>query len=738
MSSSHDEARRLLSLGFKLCELKPMTKQPEGDAWNQHLLTRPEQVRANAGGFGMPLHANGMCSVDFDNVLVAERALRELGFDPEWIRDSGVATSSTRPGSGGRVAFRVPVGSGLRWLRFTNKTDGTILELRATSPNLQDCLPGTTYLSQDGSGPWVQDYSGLFTFDCAPELPAELWAWWGRMSEDLDFLHEQQRLIAGESAQLDVSSGSTLAYASPYRMSFNEREDVEEILVRHGYEGRNRRYRPPTGTGAPGVRPIPGKDGLWRSDHASDALFGTFDAWTAHVVLDNNADLNAAERAAERSRSVAVLEGFDELQVAVRQPQVEMGQVDDLGLPTYDDEVDELPVFERDKQGKVKATINNLLAALRCPQACGVNIGWDGFRDEIMLAEKGSQMWRPFRDADYVTIRSRLESGACGFLPIGREMVRDVVLLVAEENKFDSAIMWLKSQKWDGVQRIDRFFPALFGVENTPYARAVGAYLWTAMAGRVLDPGCQADMVPILVGAQGLGKSSAVAALVPSPEFFAEVSFTEKDDDLSRKMRGKLVAEIGELRGLHSREMESVKAFVTRRHEQWVPKFREFATIFPRRLVFIGSTNKDQFLADDTGNRRWLPIRVGAVDVDKVRLAAAQCWAEGAARFLQNGVEWRNAQKLAESEHDEFAFHDEWEEKVLAYLADPLFDEGRTVRTSDVLQGAIGIDLKQVRRSDEMRMGSLLRKLGYERKRVRLGSSLSWRYVPPLSTNVPA
>src|SRR5690606_13267649 len=104
----------------------------------------------------------------------------------------------------------------------------------------------------------------------------------------------------------------------------------------------------------------------------------------------------------------------------------------------------------------------------------------------------------------------------------------------------------------------------------------------------------KADMVPILVGTQGVGKSTAIAAMSPSPEFFAEVSFSEKDDDLSRKMRGKLVAEIGELRGLHSKEMESVKAFITRTHEHWIPKYREFETTFPRRLVFIGSTNKDQ------------------------------------------------------------------------------------------------------------------------------------------------
>jgi predicted P-loop ATPase len=69
--------------------------------------------------------------------------------------------------------------------------------------------------------------------------------------------------------------------------------------------------------------------------------------------------------------------------------------------------------------------------------------------------------------------------------------------------------------------------------------------MWTALAGRVLEPGVKADMVPILVGPQGCGKSSGVEALSPDPAFFTEISFArEDDDDLARKMRGRLVAEI--------------------------------------------------------------------------------------------------------------------------------------------------------------------------------------------------
>lgn len=83
-------------------------------------------------------------------------------------------------------------------------------------------------------------------------------------------------------------------------------------------------------------------------------------------------------------------------------------------------------------------------------------------------------------------------------------------------------------------------------------------------------------------------------------------------------MRGRLVAEIGELRGLNTKELESIKAFVTRTHENWIeiPGVRRSFLV---TLVFVGTTNEDEFLADKTGNRRWLPVEVSKVDVKAIK-----------------------------------------------------------------------------------------------------------------------
>lgn len=391
-----------------------------------------------------------------------------------------------------------------------------------------------------------------------------------------------------------------------------------------------------------------------------------------------------------------------------------------------------LPPFARDKHGFILATLSNLSMALSCEAVCGMTIGLDVFRDEIMFVAKGTGVWATWGDADSVRLRKHLEDG--GFKPIGRELMRDAVLLAADNNKFDSASDWLNGLQWDGVNRIDRFYQDYFGVEDNDYATAVGAYTWTALAGRVLEPGCKADMVPVLVGPQGLGKTASVEAISPHQDFFAEIDLGTRDDDLSRRMRGCLVAEIGELRGLHSRDAESIKSFITRTHEHWVPKFKEFATKFPRRVLFFGTTNQDQFLSDPTGNRRWLPLEVTRTDRQAIAEIRDQLWAEGAARFKVSGIEFKQAEDLGREQHEQFEIRDVWEDQIKKWLNEPDLLTGvkpcdrEFLLGSDVLTEALGFKMQNVARKEEMRIGAVLRALGYTRKKLRISKKLTWGF----------
>lgn len=395
------------------------------------------------------------------------------------------------------------------------------------------------------------------------------------------------------------------------------------------------------------------------------------------------------------------------------------------------------PKLTRDKQGRIEATINNVIAAVEHGGMWGGRLVYDEFQDETMLHLDGwgnPDEWRALSDGLVVDMRAELEQR--GFKPIGRELMRDAIASVALRHTRDSLHGWLEGLRWDGVPRIERFFVERFGAVDTPYVRAVGRYVFTALAARAVAPGCKVDMAPVLTGPQGIGKSSGIAALAPWPDAFAEIDLAERDDDQSRKLRGTCVVELPELRGLNSRDLEAIKAWVSKIWEGWIPKYKEFETRFPRRCVMFGTTNEDEFLNDATGERRWLPVRVSKVDVAAIERERDQLWAEGHALWMAEGIAWEEAERLALAEHAEFKVRDPWGEHVRRWLASVDDDldgtqerrDARPFLAVDVLVGALGFERRQVGKREEMRIGKVLQALGYQRARMQIGGTQHWRW----------
>lgn len=444
---------------------------------------------------------------------------------------------------------------------------------------------------------------------------------------------------------------------------------------------------------------------------------GHFVCLHAHCQGRNNGDyLNALG---------VVLADFEELPVVTRED--------------YDpiEDIEEPPPYERDRFGRPKATIDNVIMAVERSDICGAEICYDAFRDETIFYGKDRSGWEHENDERYIKLRRRLER-LHKFLPIGKDMIRDAVRVVAKDNEIDTAQEWLNSLEWDGVPRIEKFATHYLGAIDSEYTNAVSLYMWSALAGRVLKPGVKADMAPVLKGAQSLGKSSAIAAIAPSLDEFCEIDFGEKDTDLARKMRGKLVAEIAELRGLRTKDNESIKAFVSRTHEEWIPKYREFSVSFPRRLLFIATTNEDQFLTDSTGNRRWLPFDVvNTIDVEKIKTDRPQLWAEARELFKKEGVVFGEAERLAEQQHENYMIRDSWFDVIGDWLHKKNEElDGTTerpvdlayLRTLDVAVGALNIDARQLKRAEEMKIGDALKALGYERLRKKVSGQRFWAW----------
>lgn len=394
----------------------------------------------------------------------------------------------------------------------------------------------------------------------------------------------------------------------------------------------------------------------------------------------------------------------------------------------------DLPRFERDKEQRILPTTSNLLLALGRSDLTGYHLGIDTFKEALMYSKRPGA-WEPFTDVHYTRIKCALENHGKGFRPIARVEVKECVADIADRNRFDSAQLWLDSLKWDGVRRIDNFLHDYWGAVDSEYTRAVSLYIWTALAGRVLDPGCQADMMPILVGDEGPGKTSVIRALVPSDDYFCEVAFDEKDDDIARKLRGVLAVEVAELRGLGTRDEESIYAFVTRRYEKWVPKFKEFAASFPRRSLLFGTTNDGEFLSKE--GRRWLPFNVGAragrsedaIRVEAVERDRDQLWAEGAARWRASGQAWQEVKRLGPEARREFIYTHPWEEQLAAWLSDysevvaEACEDGQIfIPTHKIMAQGLGITGRMTG-ADGRQLAKVMPKLGYSRA-VRGGGAV--------------
>lgn len=395
-------------------------------------------------------------------------------------------------------------------------------------------------------------------------------------------------------------------------------------------------------------------------------------------------------------------------------------------LPSTD--VTALPVpFSRLKNGRLKATIDNVCMAFERPGICGFEIAHDRFRDEDMRQPPGSTMaWEEITDNDFTTMQRHLEKKN-RFEPIGYQTLTRAISSVAANNSFDSAQDWLNGVPWDGVQRVDTFAVDVLGADPAAYPRAVSRYIWSALAGRIIKPGVKADMMLILQGDEGLMKSSVISALVPDEQYFTTLRFDEDEKELARKMRGKLVAEIAELRGLNSKDIEGIKDFIVRQVEEWIPKFKEKRTCFRRRLLFFGTTNDETFLPSEGKNRRFLPLKTGVVNLERLESDKLQYWAEGRELYRSQGVLWKDAETLAPSEHKKFTVEpDSWSNYVGDWLASADGMDGSRpcdreyLRAGDVLRDALNIDARSLKGYEGKRIGRILRSMGYENRLKRI------------------
>ncbi len=274
--------------------------------------------------------------------------------------------------------------------------------------------------------------------------------------------------------------------------------------------------------------------------------------------------------------------------------------------------------------------------------------------------------------------------------------------------------------KWDGVKRIDTVLVRhAQAAGNRDWIQLITRKFFIAAVARAMKPGSQVDTVLVLQGAQGGGKTSFVRIL--GSGFTVETKLDIHNKDAVMVATGNWLVELSELASLKRGDVESVRAFITNKEDQIRLPYGRTVETFPRRCVFVGTTNALQPLTDQEGNRRFWVVSVGVVDTQALLAEREQLWAE-ALEAYSSGERWwldRKEQVQADQEAQAYLVEDAVELAVSQWLADqknpPEFLTAMTVATKALLKapGAVtNFDLQQISRA--------LARMGFERSRRRV------------------
>lgn len=372
-----------------------------------------------------------------------------------------------------------------------------------------------------------------------------------------------------------------------------------------------------------------------------------------------------------------------------------------------------------DAKGKPLPIGTNVSVALEFDDAFRDALAYDEMQCTPMLMHEigvpvGGNLTepRPLTDTDVTQIQHWLQNA--GLERIGREPVRDAIELYARKRGYHPVRDYLESLQWDEQPRTITWLTTYLGAKDEPYTRAIGEMFLIAMVARTFEPGCKADYMLVLEGPQGILKSTACAVL--AADWFSDnLPDITNSKDASQHLRGKWLVEISEMHALNRAEASLLKSFVTRTTERYRPPYGRLEVIEPRQCAFIGTTNREMYLRDETGGRRFWPVKCGTINVEALTRDRDQLFAEAVALYRRGQPWWPDADFEREYIAPEQAGRYE-----LDAWCDPALRHLQTVaRTTipEIAVNALGLDLARLGIPEQKRIAAILLRLGWVPRR---------------------
>lgn len=335
----------------------------------------------------------------------------------------------------------------------------------------------------------------------------------------------------------------------------------------------------------------------------------------------------------------------------------------------------------------------NVMIALRHDDDVRDMLAYDEmYCGEMIVRNIGSKVdlpvSRPVQDIDVIAIQEWLQLN--GLPLVGTDVVHKAVDHRAHERSYHPVRKYLNGLQWDSKSRVETWLSRYLGADDNAYTKAIGSMFLIAAVARIYRPGCKADYMMILEGLQGEYKSEICKIL--AGEWFSDQlpDLATAGKDVSQHLRGKWIIEVSEMDAMNRAESNRLKSFITRTTERYRPSYGRKDVVEPRQCLFIGTINKDVYLRDETGNRRYWPVATGTIDLEALKQDRDQIWAE-ALQLFRNGLQWWPSKAFEAAhikpEQEERYEEDPWEATVISYL-DGLTDPKITV--AGVARGALG------------------------------------------------
>ena len=449
-------------------------------------------------------------------------------------------------------------------------------------------------------------------------------------------------------------------------------EDVIERFLSDYYEptAQPDRYTYKLGSVAGGLVCYEGKFAYshHETDPASRQLCNAFDLCRIHLYgakdegsraldITRKPSYLAMTEFASQDRNVKLILSRDKQQAAA-------DDFADVELPEdYNDEWK--GDLEYSKSGKLQCTIGNIILILENDPALRGHIvhdlfaGFDGVVGGLPWNKKATQ----WTDSDDANLRVWLETN---YGLTGKEKIADALTAVLTRHSYHPIRDYLNGLTWDGTPRLERLIIDYIGAEDTELNRVMTRKHFTAAVTRVFKPGCKYDYCLVMTGPEGAGKSTLLNKM--GGQWFNDSITTTEGKEGMDQLRRAWIIEMGELASIKRSDVESIKAYLSKRVDIYRAAYARRTAEHPRQCIFCGTTNEALFLKGDNGNRRFWVIAVDptlrkysawqdAIDRDRDQLwaEAMHYYQQGEKLYLDDRLEAQAKQRQAEynDDHDD-------------------------------------------------------------------------------------